>query len=146
VEPPKSIKQTNRVVRKSAPAPKGPTLTAKEIEEALKKGARISETTSIPTDASSLSLGSYYNHVHERMYAVWQQPSTLKNLPGLSTTVSITVEPDGRISHRIKTRGSGNDTMDDSVMKAVNSLKALRALPAGYRKAVDIEIVFEISN
>ena len=80
------------------------------------------------------------------MYAVWQQPAQLKSLPGLSAEVRLTVAPDGRISDRAKIRGSGNELMDDSVMKAVNSVKALRALPAGHKKPVDIHVVFEIGD
>ncbi len=147
-EPPKDIRQTNRVVRKDmppAPKPKDKPLSEAEIARLLKMGARIGDTTSIP-DASQLSLGAYYNHVHERMYAVWQQPEQLKSLPGLSTEVRITVAPDGRISDRAKIRGSGNELMDASVMKAVNSVKALRALPAGHKKPVDIHVVFEIGD
>jgi TonB family protein len=144
-KPPKDIRQTNRVVRKNAPPPKDKPLSEAEIARLLKMGARISDTTSIPTD-DQLALGAYFNHVHERMYAVWQQPSQLKSLPGLSTEVQITVAPDGRITARSKIRGSGNELMDDSVMKAVNSIKALRALPAGYRKPVDIVITFEIAQ
>lgn len=147
-EKPKDIRQTNRVVRKDlppAPPPKDKPLSEAEIARLLKMGARIGDTTSIP-DASQLSLGAYYNHVHERMYAVWQQPAQLKSLPGLSAEVRITVAPDGRISDRVKIRGSGNELMDDSVMKAVNSVKSLRALPAGHKKPVDIHVVFEIGD
>ena len=108
-------------------------------------GAKISDTTSVPDD-SQIALGAYYNHVHERMYAVWQQPGQLKNLPGLRTEVTITVAPDGRITARRKTRPSGNDLMDDSVMSAVNSIPALRPLPVGHRKPVDIAILFEIGD
>ena len=147
-EPPKDIRQTNRVVRKDVPPtpkPKDKPLTEAQIKALLAKGARIGDTTSIP-DASQLSLGAYYNHVHERMYAVWQQPAQLKSLPGLSAEVRLTVAPDGRISDRAKIRGSGNELMDDSVMKTVNSVKALRALPAGHKKPVDIHVVFEIGD
>lgn len=143
--PPKDIRQTNRIVRKNAPPPKDKPLSEAEIARLLKMGARISDTTSIPTD-DNLALGAYYNHVHERMYAVWQQPSQLKSLPGLRTDVQITVALDGRITARSKISGSGNELMDDSVMRAVNSIKALRALPAGQRRPVDITITFEISD
>ncbi len=146
-KPPKDIRQTNRVVRKDfkAPPPKDKPLSEAEIARLLKMGAKIGDTTSIP-DEGQIALGAYYNHVHERMYAVWQQPSQLKSLPGLSTDVSITVAPDGRITGRTKTRGSGNELMDKSVMDAVNSIKALRALPAGHRRPVDITITFEIGQ
>jgi TonB family protein len=146
-KPPKDIRQTNRVVRKDIPAPKpkDKPLSEAEIARLIKQGARIGDTTSIP-DASQLSLGAYYNHVHERMYAVWQQPAQLKSLPGLSAEVRLTVAPNGRITDRAKVRGSGNELMDDSVMKAVHAISTLRALPAGHRKPVDIHVVFEIGD
>lgn len=147
-DPPKDIRQTNRVVRKEfppAPPPKDKPPSAAEIARLLKMGARIGDETSVPAPGQ-LALGAYYNHVHKRMYAVWQQPSQLKSLPGLRTEVRIAVAPDGRIVSRAKTRGSGNDLMDDSVMKAVNAVKALRALPVGHRKPVDIDVVFEIGD
>lgn len=146
-KPPKDIRQTNRVKRADikAPPPKDKPLSEAEIARLLKMGARIGDTTSIPDD-SQLALGAYYNHVHERMYAVWQQPSQLKSLPGLSTEVRITVAPDGRITGRTKTRGSGNELMDESVMKAVHSLKALKALPVGFKRPVDIGVTFEIAQ
>lgn len=142
--PPKDIRQTNRVVR-PAPPPKDKPLTEKEIAELLKRGARIGDTTQIPP-ASQMALAAYYNHVRERMYAAWQQPAQLASLPGLSTDVRITVAPNGSILSRVKTRSSGNALMDDSVMKAVQSVKALRALPAGYRQPVEIDITFELGD
>lgn len=146
--PKKDIRQTNRITKTQtfakAPPPKDIPLSPEQIAALLKKGARIGETTSIPDD-DQIALGAYYNHVHERMYAVWQQPAQLKNLPGLSAAASITVAPNGAVSGRRLTRGSGNELMDDSVMQAVNSVGTLRALPAGYRNPVDIEIVFEIA-
>lgn len=43
---------------------------------------------------------------------------------------------------RVKTRGSGNELMDDSVMKAVHSVKRLSTLPIGYRKPMEIIVTF----
>ena len=147
--PKKDIRQTNVVTRKDfkAPPPKDkPTLTAAEIEAALKKGARLSDRTRIPAGEDQLARAAYHNHVRERMYTAWQQPPQLKSLPGLSAEVRITVAPDGRITARVKTRGSGNELMDDSVLKAVNSVKALRALPAIYKSPIDIDVAFEIGQ
>jgi hypothetical protein len=36
--------------------------------------------------------------------------------------------------------------MDESVMKAVTMVQALRALPAGHKKPVDVTIDFELSE
>ena len=143
-KPPKDVRQTNRVVRRNAPLPKDKPLSEAEIKRLLEKGAVFGETTVVP-DADQIMDGAYFNHVHERMYAVWQQPAQLKNLPGLRTEVHIVVEPGGKITGRTQTRSSGNELMDQSVMKAVNSVTALRPLPAGRKKPVDIGIVFEIA-
>ena len=143
--PPKDIRQTNRVARKDfkGPPPKDKPLSEAEIARLLKMGATISDTTSIP-DEGRLSLAAYFNTVRERLYAVWQQPSQLASLPGLSADVRITVEPGGRITARVQTRSSGNALMDDSVMKAVNSVTALPPLPVGHRRPVDIAVTFEL--
>ena len=143
-KPPKDIRQTNRVVRRNALLPKDKPLSDAEIALLLKKGAVFGETTVIP-DADQIMDGAYFNHVHERMYAVWQQPAQLKNLPGLRTEVHIVVEPSGKISGRTQTRSSGNELMDASVMKAVNAVSNLKPLPGGRKKPVDIGIVFEIA-
>lgn len=144
-KPPKPVIQRGQRVTRDAPPPKDKPLSQAEIERLLKQGARISDVTSIPTGGQA-ALGAYFNHVHERMHEAWQQPTQLKNLPGLRTEVAITVEPGGRITARRKTRPSGNDLMDDSVMKAVQAVSALRPLPAGYRDPVEITITFELSD
>lgn len=141
--PPKDIRQTNRVARKDfkGPPPKDKPPSEAEIARLLKIGAHIGETTSIPDD-DNLDTAVWQNKIHDRMYAAWQLPPQLENLPGLSTVVTITVNPDGIIAARRKTRGSGNDLMDDSVMKAVNSVRSLPPLPIGHRRPVDIDITF----
>lgn len=145
--PKKDIRQTNVVTRKDfkAPPPKDKPPSEAEIARLLKMGAKIGDRTSIPPD-DQLARAAYHNHVRDRMYTAWQQPPQLKSLPGLSADMLITVAPDGRITARVKTRGSGNELMDDSVMKAVTSVKALRALPAIYRSPIDIEIRFELGQ
>ena len=53
---------------------------------------------------------------------------------------------DGNTARR-KTRGSGNDLMDDSVMKAVNSVSKLRPLPSAYSGySKDITVDFELTG
>ena len=142
------IPQTNRVVRGPTPAPqpKGPVLSDKEIADLLKKGAKIGTTTSIPDDAASQALGAYSNHVRDRLYAAWQQPESLKNLPGLVTTVQITIQQDGRVGNGKILQSSGNTAMDDSVLKAVRTVKAMRALPNGVKGPVTLDIQFELAD
>lgn len=144
--PRRDIRQTNRVVRRpDAPPPRGPTLSDEEIRRLLAMGAKPGETTVIPPP-SQLAIAEYHQHIRDRMYAAWDQPGQLRNLPGLNTVVMITVEPDGRISGRRQTRSSGNALMDDSVMQAVRSVSALRPLPAGHGRPMDVEITFELTD
>ena len=148
-KPPKVIKQNKRVERSTTPTPsvqKGPKLTAKEIEDLIKKGAKIGTTTSIPDNLDDQKLGAYSNHVRDRLYAAWRQPEALKNLPGLIAVVEITIQQDGRVTDGRILRSSGNSTMDDSVLKAVRTVKALRALPAGIKGPVDLEVEFELAQ
>lgn len=148
-KPPKVIKQNKRVERTTTPTPsvqKGPKLTAKEIEDLIKKGAKIGTHTSIPDDPESQKLGAYSNHVRDRLYAAWQQPEALKNLPGLMAIVQITIQQDGRVGNGKIVKSSGNSTMDESVLKAVRTVKALRALPAGIKGPVDLDVEFELAQ
>ena len=140
------VRQTNRVVRGPTPQPKGPVLSDKEIADLIKKGAKIGTTTSIPDDAAAQALGAYSNHVRDRLYAAWQQPESLKNLPGLVTSVQITIQQDGRVGNGKIIQSSGNATMDDSVLKAVRTVKAMRALPTGVKGPVTLDIEFELAD
>jgi TonB family protein len=91
-------------------------------------------------------MAGYYSQVFSRLYAAWNQPSQLKNLPGLKTEVCIVVEPGGKIVERMKSRGSGNELMDDSVMKAVRSVQELPPLPRGYWKPQEIIVTFVLGE
>ena len=148
-KPRKVIRQTNRVVRADASAPvqpRGPKLSDREIEQLLKQGAKIGSVTSIPDDASARALGAYCNHVRDRLYAAWQQPDSLRNLPGVTATVEITVQSNGTVGGGRILRSSGNADMDDSVLKAVRTVKAMHPLPAGVKGPVDLEIEFEVAR
>ena len=138
-------RQTNRVV-KTATAPDPPKQLVPPTEESIKAilTAEMPESGTIALDASESNpiLDGYYEQVFSRMYAAWIQPPQLRSLPGLSVDVRITVDPEGKILSRVKTRGSGNELMDDSVMKAVHSVKRLSTLPIGYRKPMEIIVTF----
>jgi len=116
------------------------------LADLIKKGAKIGTTTSIPDDAAAQALGAYSNHVRDRLYAAWQQPESLKNLPGLVTSVQITIQQDGRVGNGKIIQSSGNATMDDSVLKAVRTVKAMRALPTGVKGPVTLDIEFELAD
>jgi TonB family protein len=95
---------------------------------------------------SDPALGAYYEKVFRQMYAAWNQPESLRLLPGLKTEILITVTRDGKITGRKMRFGSGNQLMDESVMKAVDSVRQLPPLPMEYRKPQEIIVTFVLGN
>ena len=145
--------KTGHKIQKSAKKIKRPqggtvqksNLSADEIRRLLAAGARISDRTSIPM--GDLWEAGYYNHVHEMMYRVWNQPASLSAGAGLSAEVLIRVQRDGAIVSRKIARSSGNSLMDESVMKAVQSVTRLKPLPAQFSASYkDIRILFELTK
>ena len=62
------------------------------------------------------------------MYGAWRQPSGV-GASGLRTQVRIKIMRSGVVMTREKVAGSGNATMDASVMTAVQSVSRLRSFP-----------------
>jgi hypothetical protein len=91
-----------------APKPKDKPLSEGRNRPPASRWARaIGDTTSRP-DASQLSLGAYYNHVHERMYARLAATGAAQVPAGAQhRSAHSSVAHDGRISDRAKIRGSG---------------------------------------
>ena len=142
-------KQTNRVTKTKAPLdpPRRPEpLTEEGIKQILTADMPASGPVALEAGENDPVLADYYRQVYERMYAAWRQPAELRSLPGLSLDVRIVVEPDGKITGRTKIRGSGNELMDESAMKAVQSVKTLPPLPREYRSAREIVVTFELGG
>lgn len=151
-EPPKDIpeepkpkpkpqieKSTKRITRPE-PKPRQPQLTPEEIRRLLAAGARISDRTSLPD--GEFPFAWYYALVRQAMYEAWNQPGAGAVPAGTTAEVLIRVEKDGTITSRKLTRSSGNAVMDESVMRAVQSVAKLRPLPpqfAGGSKEITIE-------
>jgi len=96
---------------------------------------------------SDSPLAWYYAMVKQLMYEAWQQPSGLANTGNPTTTVTIRVMRDGTINERQMMRSSGNKLMDDSVMRAVQSVKRLKPLPPQFiGPSQDITITFELEK
>lgn len=140
---PKVQKSTKRVTREP-PKPDKPKLTPEEIRKLLAAGAKISDRTSVPT--GSFPEAWYYALVKQTMYDAWNQPSGPAVSAGLRTIVLIRVEKNGAVTRRSLVRTSGNALMDDSVMKAVQSVSKLRPLPEEWGvSSKDIDITFDLS-
>jgi TonB family protein len=139
---PKIERSTNRVVR-TPPKPAAPPLSAEEIKKLLAAGARVSDRTSIPTEIESGAW--YYATVRQIMYDAWVQPGA-SVAAGTTAQVEVRVLRDGTVVRRSLTRPSGNSVMDQSVMRAVESVSKLPALPSawsGPSRDITIEFVLE---
>ena len=86
----------------------------------------------------------YYAMVRQVMYDAWTVPSSLAAQNGLSSEVVIRVRRDGTITEWKMTRPAGQGLWDESVNKAVNSVKHLEPLPPQFIGPThDILILFE---
>ena len=150
VKKPKTVeKQTNRVTKTKAsvePAKPPEPPSEERIRTLLTADIPMGDPGVLGVGESNPLLAGYYSQVFSRMYAAWNQPAQIKTLPGLKTEVRIVVEPGGKIVERVKSQGSGNELMDDSVMMAVRSVKELPPLPIGYRKPIEITVTFVLGS
>ena len=160
---PKIERSTNLVVRaekpKQPPAIKPKAMSAEEIKKMLAQGLKP-----MPKGASTSWRGGgapgsgsgpgsdspvawYYAMVRQLMYEAWEQPGELA-VPGNPVAeVTLTVQRDGSITARKLTQPSGNDLMDKSVQKAVNSVSRLRPLPPQFiGPSRDIVVLFELTR
>jgi TonB family protein len=145
---PKVEVSKKRVVR---PLPKPTTtrkttLTPEEIAKAIRQGAKTGQRSSL-SDADLRRLLStdtkfgngrpidqefvYLEMVRQILYRSWDQPGSL-GVVGLTTRVELTLAPDGSILASRIVGGSGNATMDNSVMQAVRSVRRLTGVPADF--------------
>jgi TonB family protein len=151
-EPPKDIpeppkrkkieKSKKRIKREDKPEKKqmSPDEIKKLLDMGQKKPSRaVASMDSLPA--------WYYALVRQTFYDAWDQPGSLSASAGLMTRVNIRVERGGGVSRRQMVGSSGNRLMDDSVMKAVNSVSRLRPLPSQFPDSYkDITIDFELTK
>ena len=124
--------------------PARPALTPEQIRDRLSCG--LSAGPSAPA-RDEFPFGWYFSLVKQTMYEAWVQPSGLSASSGLTVQVLIRVERDGTITRRQMVKPSGHPLMDESVMRAVESVRKLRPLPEQYRGAYrDITIEFELTG
>ena len=107
-------------------------------------GAKIGPVTSIPDSAAGKALGAYRNKVRDRLYAAWQQPESLRNLPGLIATVRLVIQQGGAVSESRIIKTSGNPDMDASALQAVKTAKTMPPLPVGVKGPYELDIEFEV--
>lgn len=147
----------------SAGSPRGGSktkLSAAEIQDLLNRGGKIGKPTLSDAQLKSLVGGTtrygdgtamtqeilYLELVRQALYRAWDQPTDI-GIAGLVTRVELTLESDGTITSSRMTAGSGNRVMDDSVLRAVRSVRRIPRLPAeflrGHRRIV---VAFELTG
>lgn len=144
--PPKpKIEVSRKVVQRPAPAAPQPQPSADEVRRKLESALPPARRTGTPTDDASFAW--YLALVRTAMYDAWQQPSALAGRRGLTTQMLIRVRRDGTITSRRMIGSSGNALMDNSVIQAVESIKTLPPLPAGFGSDYrDITVDFELED
>ena len=150
--------KTNQVVKAKSNKPRLSQDQIRALLSGTVKGVGSTHTSSGRRGSGGVGFGGggggsdspvawYYAMVRQIMYEAWQQPSGLANSGNPTTTVTIRVQRDGTISTWDITRPSGNSLMDDSVRKAVQSVRRLRPLPPQFiGPSQDITIQFELEK
>ncbi len=134
-----------RVRRPDAPdpAPAQPRLTEQQIREQL--AGAVPRPSASPSAPVGDEVSRYHALIYQTLYRAWVQPTSI--LPGLTVEVRIRVQRDGRIIQREIIRSSRNNTMDESVMQALNSVTSLSPLPAAISGIHhDFTIEFELTG
>ncbi len=133
------VERSTRRVRREQPSEPSTRLSADEIRQRLAEEVPVSRTDSGPTS------DAWHRMAFQTFHDAWAQPGAVS--AGTTVTVRVRVERDGRITRRDLTRPSGNSVMDESVMRAVNSVSRLPPLPDQIRGAhYDVDIHFELEG
>lgn len=139
VEPPKKprkrIKVSDKVVQRPTAPPPKKTLTDKEIEELLAKGAKLGEKTSIPDDEARCLA-----RIHDVLYTAWMDRPSAADVGDAVSKVRFRFGKDGAIRNRELVGKSGNPTMDGSVMNAANSVARITGLSAAFLDRHDYSV------
>ncbi|MEI7880570.1 MAG: TonB family protein [bacterium] len=154
------IKVSTTKVKRPLPGGKG-KLTAEEVRKLLDRGAKIGNKSTLSeadmrrllNSDSRFGEGSAVTQefivldmVRQAMYRAWNQPTDI-GIAGLVTRVELTFNPDGTIVGNRILSSSGNKTMDASVMRAVESVRRVSGLPAGYLSSHRrIPVAFELTG
>jgi len=115
-------RSTTRITRQSDDRPPGKTLTEKEIRKLLDRVVKPGNHAVLP-DKDAICLEKVRRALHD----AWVQPSS-EEAGDAVARASITFADDGRITARRLAQGSGNATLDASVMYALNAVSRIDGL------------------
>lgn len=110
---------------KIKPTPKAPTVSSKDIKQALSGISTPAATAGNPDE-----IAAYDAHIYSVFYNAWSQPGTPAIRPA---GVTISIQSNGRILTRRLSTSSGDAQFDATVMAAVRSISIFpRKPPSGY--------------
>lgn len=154
------IKISKTLVKRTLPNGKG-KLTPEEVRRLLDRGAKLGKKSNLSeADMRRLLNGDtrfgdgspvsqefvVLDMVRQAMYRAWDQPTDI-GIAGLVTRVELTFSSDGSILGSRMLNSSGNKTMDNSVMRAVQSVRRVPGLPASFLSSHRrIPVSFELTG
>ncbi|QDQ43358.1 TonB family protein [Methylacidiphilum kamchatkense Kam1] len=94
------------------------------LEEKENKNQNLSNNESATTSTESGDYEQYYLLIREKLYSLWDQPVELLGL-GLSATIEMTVESNGKVRQFKLVQSSGNEKFDQSALEAVKKLESI---------------------
>lgn len=120
-------------------------LSREEIQRLLDRGAKTGKPTlsdaqlrSLLDSSTKFGEGSpmtqerlYLELVRQTLYRAWDQPTQI-GIAGLVARVELSLSADGSVAGSRLLGGSGNAIMDESVMRAVRSVRRISGLPAEF--------------
>ena len=141
---------------KSTPGP------GKNVGEAGKTGGPGAKSTGVGTGvgkgtgaghegggATENQFSWYFQMLHERFHARWEQPTSIVRAGGdFVTTLKIRIGKDGSVLNREIVHSSSNGVMDESVLSAAGKVTQLDPLPKGLGNGefFDININFKLDQ
>ena len=145
----KSIKVSKRRIRRDDVMPPQSFPRKRILNKDIVKKLVSPQRASPRNQQEDLSFERYFAFVRRAMHEVWDQPSAASARLGAMTKVSIRVHRDGTITFPKIIRSSGDAEMDDSVLRAVHSVRRLKELPRQYQgdyKDITVDFILTRTN
>lgn len=128
-----------KVVRKTDDKKVKEYLSDEEIKKLLLQGAEAGDQNILPSEEARC-----LSRVKKVLYDAWVQPGA-DEAGGVVAEVRIRLLLDGMIVERVLVKKSGNSILDDSVMRAVNSVSRITGLtPAFIEEYSSITVSFKV--
>jgi|GEM_PF-3246931 protein TonB len=94
------------------------------LEEKGNKNQNLANNESVTPGSESGDYERYYLLIREKLYSLWDQPVEFLGL-GLSATIEMIVESNGKVRQFKLLQSSGNEKFDQSALEAVKKLESI---------------------